>query len=55
MKPHIRIRQIVDPRTPAQIGQGAALAQERADIILEAEWRRRVRENVARRKAAGRG
>lgn len=52
MKLYVRIRETSDVRTREQIAAGAALEQERADIRLEAEWRRRVRENVARRKAA---
>ena len=51
MRPSIRIRTFTDTRTAEPIGRGAALAQEQADIRLEAEWRRRVRANVARRRA----
>ena len=54
MTPRVRIRQVTDPRTAEQIGRGRAIEQEQTDIRLEAEWRRRVRENVARRVAAGR-
>ena len=54
MTPRVRIRQVTDPRTAEQIGRGRAIEQERADIQMEAEWRRRVRENIARRAAAGR-
>lgn len=39
----------LDLRTAAQRSQGAALAQEFADMRLEREWRRRVAENVRRR------
>ena len=49
MKPAIRIRPVVDTRTAEQLGRAAAIEQDRADIRLEAEWRRRIRENVARR------
>lgn len=34
-----------DLRTSDQQARGAAIEQERADLALEAEWRRRVRAN----------
>jgi hypothetical protein len=34
-----------DIRTADQRARGAAIEQERADLALEAEWRRRVRAN----------
>lgn len=34
-----------DLRTADQRARGAAIEQERADLAMESEWRRRVREN----------
>lgn len=43
-----------DIRTSEQRARGAAVAQERADLALEAEWRRRVRANPKERAALAR-
>jgi 23S rRNA G2069 N7-methylase RlmK/C1962 C5-methylase RlmI len=48
--PRFRILSFADQRTPEQRERGRALAQEQADQLVEAEWRRRVRANVARRR-----
>jgi hypothetical protein len=39
----------LDRRTGAQLARGRSIEQQRLDLALEAEWRRRVRENVKRR------
>lgn len=51
---NVRIRPLAfsDRRNGRQLEQARALEQERADKALEAEWRRRVAENVRRRLAA---
>jgi hypothetical protein len=38
-----------DRRTKEQIGQDSARLQERADLRLEQEWRRRIADNERRR------
>lgn len=43
-----------DLRDAAQLGRWSAIEQERADLALEAEWRRRVRENPKERAALAR-
>lgn len=51
----IRIRPFTrDIRTAEQRARGAAVEQDRADIALEAEWRRRVRANPKERAALAR-
>ena len=50
--PRISIIRATDPRTPAMLASYSAIEQARADIAIEATWRRRVAENVRRRLAA---
>jgi hypothetical protein len=39
----------IDRRTRAQLRSARAIEQQRLDLALEAEWRRRVRNNEKRR------
>jgi hypothetical protein len=43
----------LDRRTGAQLARGRRIEQQRLDLAIEAEWRRRVRENVKRRATRG--
>lgn len=43
----------MDRRTSTQLEHGRSIEQKRLDLALEAEWRRRVRENVRRRGTRG--
>ena len=51
MKVSFRITDFTrDRRTKAQIASAHAIEQERADQLLEREWRRRVQANITRRR-----